>query len=359
MTESEDPSGANPLISFLLGVQSECGGIIPFERLMREALYHPRFGYYSANLKGIGRPGDFSTSTTLGEGLGRAIAAWITARAREQSWRIIPIIEVGAGNGSLARSILRNLGWKTRWRIRYTIVETSGILKHQQQSILPARRVAWKESVNDALDAARGRALILSNELVDAFPCRRFEKTVAGWEELGVFLAADGSLTEKTMGPLREEAWQRAFPHVVTGGRIELHDSYRTWLGTWASLWKEGALLTVDYGDLGDKLHRTGRGGTLRAYWKHTRFTGRDLYARFGKQDITADVNFSDLMDWGRDLGWKNRSFETQESFIRKWSKKESLLPSKDSTGTVDAFFRVLEQSPNHWSGEDVPVRGL
>ncbi|MCX6958973.1 MAG: class I SAM-dependent methyltransferase, partial [Verrucomicrobia bacterium] len=100
------------LLTFLLRVQEECGGAIPFERFMQEALYHPRFGYYSAHIKDVGREGDFSTSATLDEGLGAAIASWIRLRSRELGWRDIPVIEVGAGNGALARSVLGHLGWK-------------------------------------------------------------------------------------------------------------------------------------------------------------------------------------------------------------------------------------------------------
>jgi len=101
------------LLNFLLELQRECGGSISFERYMQEALYHPRFGYYSSKIQNIGSKGDFSTSATLDEGLPQAIAAWITTRAKERGWRCIPVIEIGAGSGTLARAILRHLNWRT------------------------------------------------------------------------------------------------------------------------------------------------------------------------------------------------------------------------------------------------------
>ena len=64
------PDGLTPLesrdiLGFLYEVQKEGDGAIPFERFMQEALYHPDLGYYSANIRGIGKKGDFSTSATL------------------------------------------------------------------------------------------------------------------------------------------------------------------------------------------------------------------------------------------------------------------------------------------------------
>jgi SAM-dependent MidA family methyltransferase len=71
------------ILSFLLRIQEEHGGVIPVERFMKEALYHPEFGYYTAHIRDVGPRGDFSTSATRGEELGTAIARWIEDRIRE------------------------------------------------------------------------------------------------------------------------------------------------------------------------------------------------------------------------------------------------------------------------------------
>jgi SAM-dependent MidA family methyltransferase len=75
-------------------------------------------------------------------------------------------------------------------------------------------------------------------------------------------------------------------------------------------------MLTIDYGDQLTAQSRLPIRGTLRSYWKHQRFTGREIYARFGKQDITADVNFSDLIRWGEELSYKNSWVMKQSMFI-------------------------------------------
>lgn len=306
---------------------------------MREALYHPTLGYYSARIADVGAKGDFSTLATLGNQLGASIAAWITKKANESGWHTIPVIEVGAGNGSLAKTVVNHLGWRRRLLTRYSIVETSPVLRKLQKKKLRFERVHWYPSVQEALRQSSGRALIFSNELVDAFPCRLFEKTARGWSEVGVQLSSENSLHEILLPLEAGDPWFRHFEDLAVGQRLERHDSYREWLQAWRSEWKEGAMLTIDYGENELGKRRCPKEGSLRGYWKHQRFTGTDLYARFGKQDLTADVNFGDLQHWGKSLGLKNSSLMTQREFISRF---------KTSTGTT-----LLNHDPQIWEASD------
>ena len=315
---------------------------------MREALYHPTLGYYTARIADVGREGDFSTSATLDGGLSMAIAAWIMERAEASRWRHIPVIEVGAGSGHLARTILKHLGWLGRLRTSYTIVEASPILKRRQHDLLRGRGVVWVDSMEQALKRSGGRALIFSNELVDAFPCRLFEKREHGWSEVGVQLSPDNSILEVLIPLGAGDPWFGQFEACTPGHRVERHDSYNEWLRSWRPEWKEGSMLTIDYGDQQTAQSRTPIQGTVRAYWKHQRFTGREIYARFGKQDITADVNFSDLIRWGEELGWRSELLATQREFLgtRLTPSQIGMTSGRFSTPSDagDAFM-VLEQS--------------
>ena len=107
-------------------------------------------------------------------------------------------------------------------------------------------------------------------------------------------------------------------------------------------------MLTIDYGDTGEKLYERRPGGSLRAYWKHNRYTGRDLYASFGKQDLTADVNFSDLIAWGEALDWKTRLYTTQREFMAEYhpNPSSSASPIFTTPGDAGDAFKVLEQQP-------------
>ena len=338
------------ILNFLLGIQQEYGGAIPFQRFMAEALHHPRFGYYGAHIADVGARGDFSTSATLSPRLGSAISSWALARARERGWKRLPLVEIGAGSGELARTILGQLGWFRRLRTDYFIVENSPVLRTRQKHLLARLGVRWHDSMGAALEALEGRALIFNNELVDAFPCKLFEKTPAGWRELGVRLSAEGGLSECFVGEKLDNPWFGKLGQLPTGQRVERHDSYSEWQNSWAASWREGSLLTIDYGDLAQDLYTHSPAGSLRGYWKHRRLTGRDVYSRFGKQDLTADVNFSDLMDWGLQAGWRTLQFTTQREFLQTWCRKSSESAEKegilDSPQGAGGAFKVLEQVP-------------
>lgn len=333
------------LLRFLRCLQEECGGIIPFERYMREALYHPVFGYYSARIRNIGAEGDFSTSATLGKNLGRAIAAWIRRRGSDEGWRRIPVIEVGGGNGMMARTILSHLGWKFRLRVDYMIHETSRPLRNLQKGRLRWRGVRWIDSLKGALQRLEGRALIFSNELVDAFPCRLFEKGGEGWSELGVQIQTDGSLCETRLATEIQDPWFGQFQHLPNGQRVERHQSYGSWLREWAPAWREGSILTIDYGKRGENLHERRPGGSLRAYYRQERLTGTQVYARFGMQDLTADVNFSDLIAWGNESGWKTVFLGTQREFQEFWLGRPATDRASLELGPAEEEFFALEQS--------------
>ena len=82
---------------------------------MQRALFDPRTGYYSRQIRTVGRGGDFSTAATLSPSLGIAVAAWLKSESCLQP-QVRHVIEVGAGDGSLMHTVRRALGWWTRRR---------------------------------------------------------------------------------------------------------------------------------------------------------------------------------------------------------------------------------------------------
>jgi SAM-dependent MidA family methyltransferase len=335
------------------------GGAIPVERFMQEALYHSTFGYYAAGVRKIGRDGDFSTSATLHPALGRAIAAWAAADRREaRSGRAWHLIELGGGSGDLAAAVLDSIGWWRRRALTYHIVEISPHLRAAQEKRLGrlGRRVCWHPEIGSALQAAQGRAHIFSNEFVDAFPCVQLLLDPAGgdWREVCVGWPEDVNRPQESFREwLRQDNPGHAPAGFPPGQRIEMHLSYRRWLESWRHLWQSGRMLTIDYGDETAALYHRRPQGTLRAYCRHQRLNGLEIYERFGQQDLTADVNFSDLQRWGRELGLATKSLLTQRAFLMQWLPARVLrraaadprlhfLMSEDGAGGA---FKVLEQS--------------
>jgi SAM-dependent MidA family methyltransferase len=268
---------------------------ISFEEFMRRALHDPERGYYARRITGVGRRGDFTTAPMLSEAPAKAIAAW-AARALRTS-HCSDLIEIGPGEGSLAVAVIKELPWHIRWKTRLHLVENSKPLVARQKALLGGR-ARWHESPTAALAACAGRAVIYSNELVDAFPVRRFRKTADGWREIAVAFDAQGNVTESLMesAPLPESSGFAA--DLPPNQSIEVHDSYRRWLTDWLPQWKAGRMLTIDYGATRDILYQRRPCGTLRAYLLQQRIEGSAIYQNPGRQDLTADVNFTDLMHW-------------------------------------------------------------
>jgi SAM-dependent MidA family methyltransferase len=326
-------------------VQSQ-GGRITFERFMELALYHPVHGYYSRHVSTIGRAGDFSTATTIGDSLIRSVAAWIKAEQKALSMSVTHIIELGGGTGRLASGIFRSfMPWQ---RIRYQIVEISGRLRLLQERALQGRNVLWKDSVEAALEAAKGEAILISNEFVDAFPCQRFAREEAGWKEISLVL--EGDLWREEYIENRDLPDSSTFAvECAIGQRIETLHSYRKWLARLADHFRRGAMLTIDYGGSPEEIYRRRPSGTLRAYFRHQRIDGMEIYLRPGRQDLTSDVNFLDLTRWGEELGLGTVQLSTQGEFIRTWAKRVSAGQKladqyiSEETGMGEAF-KILHQ---------------
>src|ERR1700746_885388 len=107
--------------SWLAEVVQAKGGKVRFDQYMELVLYDPAHGYYSAQMETVGRSGDFSTSATLDDSLGRALAHWIHAEAEALRLKHPTIIELGPGTGQLSRTILRHFRpWE---KLRYFVVD--------------------------------------------------------------------------------------------------------------------------------------------------------------------------------------------------------------------------------------------
>lgn len=264
---------------------------------MDRALHDPEYGYYARRISGVGQRGDFTTAPMLSGAPARAIAAWASKAMKEAGCRYL--IEIGPGEGTLAAAVLKSLPWHQRWRIQLHLVETSAPLAERQRKLL-GKRATWHRSMNEALAACGGEAVIYSNELVDAFPVRRFQKTREGWQELAVHFDAQRCTHESLLPPaLLPDSSALLEPHAL-GQCIEVHDSYRRYLTGWLPAWKKGRMLTIDYGAAAENLYHRQPRGSVRAYLLQHRLEGHAIYDNVGRQDLTADVNFTDLQNWSR-----------------------------------------------------------
>lgn len=307
-----------------------------FDAFMQKALHDPQSGYYSRHIRTIGARGDFTTAPLLSEALAGAIANWASAALRETRCR--HLIEIGPGTGQLARQVWTQLPLHQRLRTTLHLVETSDKLIERQKETLK-RRAVWHRTPLEALQACGGRAVLYSNELVDAFACRRFHKTAEGWREIAVELSGDGA-AESLLPLAGELPISSIFARELAEGQcVEVHDSYRGWLQNWLPRWQAGRMLTIDYGAAVDELYQRQPEGSMRAYLLQQRLTGPAIYDNIGRQDLTADVNFTDLIEWSRPWTRESKLFSLGE-FLANTAAEKSLLDPQGAGGA----FKVLEQ---------------
>jgi SAM-dependent MidA family methyltransferase len=295
-----------------------------FEDWMRAALHDPERGYYARHVRGPGARGDFATASTLHPALGEAVAAWAAGRRGELlGGRLAPwhLVEIGPGTGELALAVLAALPFLARRAVRLHLVETSPVLLATQRARL-GERAAWHATVGDALLSCGGRALVYASELLDAFPVRVLRRTGGGWEELWMASSGTGTVEEwrpaspDAAGPGAFRALARSWPE---GQRIEIAPSIREFLRSWLPSLAAGSALFLDYGETLDSLYERRPRGTIRGYAHHTRLEGPDIYSNAGFDDLTADVNFTDVRAWGEELGLETARFERQADFLRRF----------------------------------------
>ncbi|MEN9534892.1 MAG: hypothetical protein RLZ22_849 [Verrucomicrobiota bacterium] len=315
---------------------------IRFEEFMRRALHDPHDGYYAKNIKGIGRCGDFTTAPVISSMPARAIASWASKAMRETNCR--DLIEIGPGNGTLAAAVIQNLPWSIRWKTHLHLVESSEALSQIQRKTL-GRKAQWHRSPAEALKACHGRAVIFSNELVDAFPVRRFQNTADGWQELMLTMRKNGDPIE-SLEKISTLPASSSFHHDHPIAQwIEIHESYQQWLAEWMLFWKAGRMLTIDYGNTAQKIYHRRPAGTLRAYHFQQMIQGTEIYRHPGQRDLTADVNFTDLSDWSRP--WTS---ESQLVSFANFLKSHAQVRDESDRFLVDengagAAFMALDQS--------------
>ena len=88
------------------------------------------------------------------------------------------------------------------------------------------------------------------------------------------------------------------------GTRGEIGLRIGPWARQVAEIIERGFVLTIDYGYEMKELYSPKRSqGTLQTYYKHT--SGSSPYQWIGRQDITAHVDFTTVIEEGRAVGTK------------------------------------------------------
>ena len=323
-------------------------GSTPFADYMRMALYEPGYGYYVSGSARIGWEGDYFTSTDVS-----TLFAHCMGRQLSHMWEKLShpapfiVLEQGAGRGHLAQGVQT---WATQ-----EAPELSKALDYRTEDISPGDKLAslvgattyqGVDATGKCSDTPCGYqgngvdqlgnqspvitpSVILSNELIDAFPVHIVEKRDGRLYEVYVDVQ-NGRLCEVLDEPSRPEVathldnyhipWQT----FEDGWRAEINLDALRWMERTAHLLRRGFVLTIDYGEKARELYtREWPRGTLLCYFRH-QLNERPLL-RPGEQDITAHVNFSALINEGRRHGLRLSKYTTQRLWLQDMGIDEEL----------------------------------
>lgn len=228
---------------------------------------------------------------------------------------------MGPGRGWFARDFLR---WAQSRQpdlfaaLDYVAIEIGSRQRERFLQRLAEEHLESKVRVLASLEELEpATGCFFSNELVDAFPVAVV--TRAGGHVKEVYVTAEGDELRETLGPLSDPAVAAAVARYAKGleegQRVEVNLQAIKWLRSVAEKLVRGFVITIDYGDLTERLHTPDRPrGTLMAYRGH--MASEDFYSTPGEHDLTAHVNFSALIDAGEEAGLHLTGFTTQERFL-------------------------------------------
>ena len=309
-------------------------GRITFSQFMQTCLYSPRGGFYSSRGNRIST--HFGTSPTSHPVFGALIT-----RQLEQMWRLLGdpfpfhLIEVGSGDGALARSIVdacRRTAPGLAQALCYvaTDYEPSWLQSPDHTSGWDGETGGWigpsRQDANLGIQRVKTEGLrpfrnvvgcILCNELLDNFPVHRF--AIQGGKVKEVFVTlTGGNLTEVLDEPSSPRIEER-----LTGLGLVLPEGYRgemtlaveDWTNQLATTLDRGFVLTIDYGQAAADLYSPRNAlGTLVCFNRHV--VSSDPYQHIGQQDITAQVDFTSLMRLGGRSGLAAVGYDLQRHFL-------------------------------------------
>lgn len=259
-----------------------------FDELQANALYAPELGFYTSG-RGAGRRRDFLTSPEVGPLFGavvaRALDRWWDEAGNPPVW---PVIECGAGPGTLARTILAAAP-RCGDALSVVLVEVG----QAQWATHPERAVSRTDLPAPAELHGPG-AVVLANELLDNLPVQVVERTADGWQEVRV--GVEGGRLVEVLAPLDapQQRWceQRA-PGAALGARIPVQVEAATWLAQALELAGTGRVVALDYARTSAEMAAAGQASWMRTYASHGR--GGGPLHDVGGQDITCDVALDQL----------------------------------------------------------------
>ena len=300
----------------------QAGGGVPFSQFMELALNEPEHGYYGAGRACIGAQGDFVTSPSLGSDFAALLApqllAWLASIPRTVPDQRLSIVEIGPGEGHLARDLvaaLRGSDPELLARIEMVLVEANPGMQRRQQALLqevddlPLRWCSLED-----LRRSPVHGVVIAHELLDALPVERLIWRDGSLQQQWVELDPNGEL-RTTDRPL-PDGLQQEINRVCNQGGIQFPplDAEEGWTTEWNTALPDwfaavsaavnaGVLLVIDYALEAQRYYTARRSdGTLMAV--RAQQAGLSPLDQPGEQDLTAHLCIEVVDEAAEHNGW-------------------------------------------------------
>ncbi|MGE5236659.1 MAG: SAM-dependent methyltransferase [Acidobacteriota bacterium] len=295
----------NPIVA-----EVERRGRLTFRDFMELALYHPEAGYYTRPRSGagpVGATGDFITAPSATPLFGRT-AARLIGRLHAELGEPLTLVELGAGEGFFLSTVTGELTGGELGRV--VAVELADWARARLQERCPQAEVSHRLA---SFPHAQGPTVLFASELYDALPVHR----VTVRRHAGTLALAEFYVVAGQSGRLHWEVGELSDPglenHLAArnvtleeGQIAEIrpalerhHAEHLAWCG------RNAVAIVVEYGYPARQLYnaKARRLGSLTGYRGHAHVD--DVLSDPGQIDLTAHVDFDDLMNSAADLGWE------------------------------------------------------
>jgi SAM-dependent MidA family methyltransferase len=270
-----------------------------FDEYMDNCLYS-KFGFFNTDVVRSSKEGDFLTSPEVSEYFGLIIANFINEKIKDGH-----ILEVGAGTGSLAEEIVKNVDKKL-----YLLENSTTALANLKNKKFQAEEKPEQFS-DKKID------IIYMNELLDNVPCSIGVHKDNKWYEK--IINTKKEKFQYDLAEIREEnyEWIKKYNlQPMEGIELEIQLNSEKLLNNFIDIFNPKYFLIFDYGYEYKDRDKKPYESLIRTYKEH--HLSSEPLELPGETDITYDVNFTFVEKYFESKGYKVELM-LQTNFLDKY----------------------------------------